>query len=131
MIVIDTHVLIWWVSNPEKLSVKAKKILQKEKNNGSIIISSITVWEISMLVKKGRLKLTMDADKWFSEVESLPYVRFMPVDNTIAAKSVTLPGDFHNDPADRMIVATAKEQGAVLVTADERIRQYANVRSLW
>ncbi len=131
MIVIDTHVLIWWVSNPEKLSVKVKKILQKEKNNGSIIISSITVWEIYMLVKKGRLKLTMDADIWLAEVESLPYVRFTPVDNTIAANSVTLPGDFHNDPADRMIVATAKEQGAVLVTADERIRQYAHVRSLW
>ena len=73
----------------------------------------------------------LDTDIWIEKITSLPYVQFIPVDNSIAAKSVTLPGEFHNDPADRMIITTAREKGVVLITADERIRQYAFVQTLW
>lgn len=131
MILLDTHTLVWWVSNPEKLSKKAQTLIERERTSGEMLVSSISVWEIYMLIKKGRLKLTMDPDSWLAKVESLPFLRFVAIDNRIAAKSVTLPGTFHPDPADRMIVATAWESGAVLITSDERIRRYRYVQSRW
>lgn len=131
MIVLDTHVLVWWVADAKKLSRKARETIKKEAEKGELLVSSISVWEIYILVKKGRLELTMDVEAWMEKVESLPYLRFVPVDNWIAAKSVTLPGKFHSDPADRMIIATALASGARLATSDKRIRNYQHVRSLW
>lgn len=131
MIVLDTHVLIWWVSDPEKLSKKAQKMIESESKSGLILISSISIWEIYLLVKKERIKLAMDIDSWLEKLESLPRIQFIPIDNKIAAKSINLPGEFHNDPADRMIVMTAREKGAVLVTKDERIRKYPHIQSIW
>src|SRR5438045_2926715 len=102
MIVIDTHVLIWYVSDPEKLSEKALQTIEIERKKSTILISSISVWELYLLVKKGRILLTMDTNSWLEQVESLPFIEFIPVDNRIAAKSVVLPGEFHADPADRI-----------------------------
>ena len=73
-------------------------------------------------------------DKWCAElaaVAEIESVRFVPVDTEIATKSVTLPGEFHKDPTDRMIVATARKFGAPLVTKDEKIRAYAHVKTVW
>lgn len=131
MILIDTHVLVWWISEPEKLSEKANKALEQEKKSGIILVSSITVWEIYLLIKKGRLQLTMDTDSWLENIENLPFIQFIPVDNVIAAKSVTLPGEFHSDPADRIIVATARERGISLITSDERIKKYTFLKTMW
>lgn len=131
MIVLDTHVLVWWVANPKKLSRKAREAIEKQAEKEEVLVSSISVWEIYMLVKKERVRLTMDVAAWMEKVESLPYLKFVPVDNWIAAKSVMLPGDFHEDPADRMIIATALASGATLVTGDKRIRNYPHVKSVW
>jgi PIN domain nuclease of toxin-antitoxin system len=131
MIVLDTHVLLWWISDPGKLSAKAKKAIEAEKDSGTLLVSAITVWEIYLLIAKGRLTLTIDTDSWLENIESLPFVQFVPIDNAIAAKSVTLPGDFHSDPADRMIVATAREKGVPLITNDEKIKQYTHVKTIW
>ncbi len=132
MIVLDTHVLIWWVGDPERLSLRAKKAIDTEKKDtGALLLSSMSVWEIYLLVKKERLKLAQDIDSWFETIESLPYVQFVPINNRIAAKSVMLPGEFHSDPADRIIVATAREKGIPLITADERIRDYPHVKTIW
>lgn len=131
MIIIDTHVLVWLVSTPNKLSKKALEAIGKEHADGTILISTISVWEIYMLVKKGRLKLSIDIDSWIDKVENLPLFQFVPVDNRISAKSVNLPGEFHKDPADRIIVATARSMGLVLVTSDARILNYKHVQSIW
>lgn len=131
MITIDTHILIWWITDPKKLSPKATKIINTEKHKGLILVSSISVWEIYLLIKKNRLKLNIKTQDWFKEVESLPFVQFIPVSNSLAARSVNLTGDFHSDPADRMIVATAQEKGTVLITSDERIRKYQHVETIW
>lgn len=131
MIVIDTHILIWLVSDPDKLSSKAQKLLKEEEKEGVMLVSSISIWEIYLLVEKGRLSLSMDTDSWVEKLEQLPFLQFVPVDNRIAAKSVTLPGELHADPADRIIIATARERGAVLVTSDEKIRLYPHVQALW
>lgn len=131
MIVLDTHVLVWWISDPEKLSPKAQQLINTEKENGMLLISSISVWEIYMLISKKKLALSIDTDRWLETIESLPFIAFVPVDNTIAANSVSLPGELHADPADRIIIATARSKGIPLVTCDQKIRNYAHVESVW
>jgi len=131
MTILDTHSLVWLVSNPEKLSKKASGYLDRQIKKGEILVSSISVWEIYLLVKKGRLELSMDVGAWLGKVEQLAFLQFVPIDNTIAANSVMLPGDLHEDPADRMIVATAREYGAKLVTSDTRLLSYPHVQTVW
>jgi PIN domain nuclease of toxin-antitoxin system len=131
MIVLDTHAWIWWISNPSLLSESAKFIIDEEVTERKIFISSISVWEIAILVSCGRLKMTMSASDWVAASEALPFFNFVPVNNSIAMKSVNLPGTLHNDPADRIIVSTALSLGAVLVTKDEKIRNYPHIRTVW
>lgn len=131
MIVLDTHVLVWFVSSPKKLSRTAQKRINEEIKKNEILVSSISVWEIYMLIKKERIKLAMYPDTWLEKVESLPFIQFVPVDNRIASQSVDLPEPLHNDPADRIIIATALVHGAILVTSDKRILRYPHVQSLW
>lgn len=131
MIVLDTHVWIWWISNPEKLSNNAAKAISNAITENGVVISSISTWEIAMLVDKGRLELSVSVRDWVRKTEALPCVRFMPIDNTISLRSVSLPGDFHPDPADRIITATAMTMGLPLVTRDEKIRDYPHVTTIW
>lgn len=131
MIVLDTHTLVWWVSSDPLLSRKAKASIEKELDGGQILVSSISAWEIAALVARERLVLSMDATSWFATVGQLEAVRVVPVDTEIAIKSVELPGVFHKDPADRMIVATARKFSVPLVTKDEKIRAYPHVKTIW
>jgi len=131
MIVLDTHAWIWWVSSPEFLSETAKQIIDEAVTERNIFISSISAWEVAILVSRGRLKLTMSPIDWVAASEALPFFDFVPITNSIALKSVQLPGVLHNDPADRIIIATAISMGAVLVTKDEKIRNYQHVKTVW
>lgn len=131
VIVLDTHVWVWWVSNPEKLSAQARERIEKAAGGGTLFISSISAWEVAILAARGRLKLTMDVKDWIAKSESLPFLHFIPVTNHIAVKSVHLPGKFHSDPADRIIIATAIIREAALITADEKIHAYPHVETLW
>lgn len=131
MIVLDTHVWIWWVSNPEKLSPSASQAIDEAIASSTLVISSISTWEIAMLVKKNRLELTIDTRDWIRKTEGLPFVHFAPLDNTIMLRTVELPGEFHPDPADRMIVATALTMGLPLVTRDEKILAYPHLETIW
>jgi PIN domain nuclease of toxin-antitoxin system len=132
VILLDTHVLIWWADgNHELLSADALAAIQAEIPDGVLAVSSISAWEIAMLVARGRLALAMDVSAWLAAIEDIPAVRFIPVDQEIGVKSVELPGEFHKDPADRMIVATARKFGIAVVTADEKIRGYGQVRVVW
>ena len=131
MIVLDTHVWLWWISNPEILPTSASNVIEQAINKKSIVISSISTWEIALLAEKGRLKLSIDVRDWVRKTESLPFVRFMPVDNTISLRSVALPGQFHADPADRIITATAMTMGLPLITKDEKIIAYPHVSTIW
>lgn len=131
MIVLDTHALVWWVSDPSRLSKKAHTAIKRELPDGEILVSSISVWEIATLVTKNRLVLSMDVASWVHTVGAIDGVRFVSVDNDISIKSTELPGEFHKDPADRIIVTTARKFAAALVTGDEKIRQYKHVKSIW
>lgn len=131
MIVLDTHALVWWVTGDPALSKNAQAAIEQELTDGEIIISSISAWEIALLVQRAKLVLAIDVTRWLAVVATIASVRFMPVDNDIALQSVDLPGQFHKDPADRIIVATARQLGAPLVTKDEKILTYPHVKTIW
>ena len=131
MIVLDTHVWVLFVSNPELLSKRAKRSLDAAMEEKGILISSISAWEVALLVAKKRLKLTIDVIDWIAKSEVLPFIKFIPVDNAVAIKSVSLPQPLHNDPADRIIIATAISMGSPLVTKDEKILKYPHVQTIW
>jgi len=131
VIVLDTHALVWWATGDTSLSKKAKAAISRELGGGEIVVSAISAWEIAMLVAREKLVLTMDVGSWLVTVGEIEAVRFVPVDVEIVTKSVALPGEFHNDPADRMIVATARKLAAPLVTKDAKIRNYTHVKTIW
>ncbi len=132
MILLDTHTLLWWANGDrDRLSPSATEAIAVEHRGGTILVSSITAWEIAQLVNCGRLDLATDIAAWLALVEAIPTVEFVPVDNEIGVKSVELPGVFHKDPADRIIVATARKYALPIVTADEKIRGYPHVATIW
>ncbi len=129
MIVLATHIWVWWISNPEDLSNIGRKVIGEATTNKIIYVSSISIWEVALLVTKDRLRFTMDVR--IVKSEALPFLNFVPVDNVIALRSIYLPDPLHSDPADRIIIATALTMGAVLVTKDEKILNYPHVKTLW
>ncbi len=131
MIVLDTHVWIWWLSNKEKLSDHALQHIEQAVVESSLVLSSISTWEIAMLVEKNRLDLSINVRDWIRKTEGLSFVQFVPMDNTILLRSVELPGKFHADPADRMIVATALTMGLPIVTKNKKIQSYSPVETIW
>ncbi len=138
MILLDTHAWIWWLAQPESLSDAAyaavgRAVATWEVGSGGagLAVSSISVWELAMLVERGRLELTTTPTEWVERCESLPFLSFVPVDNRVALRSVSLAPSFHADPADRVIVATALVHDMTLVTKDERIRGYGLVPTIW
>ncbi|MFY3457768.1 twitching motility protein PilT [Achromobacter xylosoxidans] len=131
MIVLDTHALVWWAAGDSQLSRAAREAIEAEAQDGEILVSAISAWEVAMLAKAGRLALTMDAAAWLDTVAEVPAIRFVPVDVRISVQSVDLPGEFHKDPADRIIVATARHHSVPLVSADLKIRDYPHVQTIW
>ncbi len=129
MILLDTHAWLWWVNDPTQLSPCAKAEIDAAVSNGDLRISSISTWEVALLVHKGRLQLTMEVEDWVARTEALPFVTFVPVSNRVAMKSVVLP--IHPDPADRLIIATALSLGATIVTKDDKIHSYKPVQTVW
>ena len=117
-VLLDTHTLVWLVHGDEQLSLAARRRIESA---AAVWVSAISAWEIGMLVAKGRLQLSRDVKEWIDEVLALPGVHVAPVGVEVAVASTRLPGEFHGDPADRIIVATARHLGATLVTADDKV----------
>ena len=131
MILLDTHALIWWLSESPLLSKNARTAIDQEIKKNKAYVSSISIWEISLLVQKKRLPLSASLEEWLQKVQEFPELEFVSLDNAIAYQSTVLPGSFHADPADRFIVATALTLGATLVTKDAKIRRYKHVKTIW
>jgi PIN domain nuclease of toxin-antitoxin system len=132
MILLDTHALIWWVAEPRRIPAKAQRLIDGAiAATEQIAVSSISLWEIAMLIDRGRLALTLDTNVWIAHVEAIPLLDFVPVDNRIAVRAVQLQAFPHRDPADRMIVATALGLGATVISADARLRGYKPVKTAW
>ena len=132
MILLDTHALIWWVSEPARIPEKARRLLDTAVERRTPVgVSAISIWEVAMLVARDRLAFTMSAELWISHVEALPFLTFLPVDNRVAMRSVQLVGFPNHDPADRIIAATALGVDATLVTANAMLRAYSPLKTLW
>lgn len=126
MVVLDTHVLIWLVNGDEKI-IKSNFLpfINKAIKKNSIFIPAICLWEISMLVSKNRITLTENTIDWIRNATSAPGISIYPLSPEVAFESTILPGDFHGDPADRMIVATTRILDATLLTFDKQIINYS------
>ncbi|HEY4563791.1 MAG TPA: type II toxin-antitoxin system VapC family toxin [Thermoanaerobaculia bacterium] len=131
MIVLDTHAWVWWIASPERLSPSARQRIDDEAEKAPVVVSSISAWEVALLVRKGRLELTIGVEEWITRSESLSTLRFVPVDNRIAVLSNYLPGELHEDPADRIITATTLTLGATLVTRDQKLQDYPHLETFW
>lgn len=127
---LDTHTLMWAVDAPGELSPKARRLLLDGRNH-PLGVSAISSWEIAQKVAAGKLRLAKPVADWIAEAARPPFVAILPVDEKVAVESTLLPGSFHKDPADRMIVATARLHGLTVLTKDADLRRYAHVRTLW
>jgi PIN domain nuclease of toxin-antitoxin system len=117
VILLDTHVLVWTLENSAELGKKAKKTLTVSGDHTAV--SAISFWEIAMLATRGRLTISSDISEWRRQILALG-INEVPIDGSIGIAACQLK-DFHPDPADRFIVATAIRRGIPLITADERI----------
>jgi PIN domain nuclease of toxin-antitoxin system len=128
---LDTHTWIWWHMRPENLSEKVISLISDISKYNELLLSAISPWEFSKLLEKGRLGISYDPIDWIDSALDMPKLRLVPLSPIIAYRSTILPQPFHSDPADQIIVATAREENAVILSKDERILSYEHVRSLW
>jgi PIN domain nuclease of toxin-antitoxin system len=124
-LVLDTHVWIWLSFGDKALGDDARRFIDRAGRDGTLLVAAISVWEVAMLVSKGRLDLFMPPLEWATAALSGPGISLAPLTPDIAVEACHLPGAFHRDPVDRMIVATARVLGARLATRDQRILAYA------
>jgi len=131
LIVLDTHVLVWWVAGTGRLSARAKRAVDQRLRQGPLIASAITVLEIATAVRRGRLELGAPLEQWLADLGALPELRFEPVSVEIARRAGSFEDTAPGDPADRIILATAQTLHARLVTADERLQASPHVAFVW
>ncbi len=126
-LLLDTHVWIWLQEAPEKLGARTRSLIVDRQN--TLYVSPISTLEIARLVAAGAISLSEPVGDWISETLGALECGTMEISHSIAAEAYSLPGNFHRDPADRILVATARIFELVLVTADERILNYPHVES--
>jgi PIN domain nuclease of toxin-antitoxin system len=131
LLLVDTHTLIWMMENAPRLGAQTAEALNRAGRENRIAVSAITPWEIGLLVSKGRLRLGADVMEWVRAAVVKPGVRLAPLDMEIAVASTRLPFEMHADPADRILVATARHLGATLVTADGALLEFARQGHFW
>lgn len=128
---LDTHAWIWWVTEDSRLSRPARRAIDKAQAAGALWLSLISVWEVAKKAEKRQLVLDRPLDDWFDLATTRPGLHLAELTRPILAESCRLPPPFHGDPADQIIVATARDRDAVIVTKDRQIRDYIPVRSIW
>ena len=130
MILLDTHIWWWALSEPKKLSNKTYDIIKDTPPNQRAI-TSISLWEFSMMVRTGKVEINIPTDQWLDQAVNTTGIEVYDLNPKIAAESCNLPGAFHNDPADRIITATARVHDIPLITKDKKIIDYPHVRTIW
>lgn len=131
MIVIDTHVLVWWLTRAPGLSRKAERTLAAHGDPGQIVVSAISLLEIATAMRRGRLRLSIPLDQWLADMNRLPEIAVESVSADIAILAGGLAEPMHGDPADRIIVATSATLGVPLVTGDKKLQSYRGVKTIW
>lgn len=124
-LLLDTHILVWFSEGSSDLKPPIAGTIDEALAEDGVLVSVFSFWEVAMLISRGRLTLKQTIDAWAESVRIAPGMTITPLSPTIAIESSRLPGSFHRDPADQIIVATAREMGAILVTHDRDILRYA------
>lgn len=123
-IILDTHIWIWLMEGDTHLSPKMQKTINEAAKESFIGVAAISIWEVAMLAKKGRIKLFSPVSTWIKEALSFSGLTLLPLSPEVAVESTSLGDAFHGDPADQMIVATARVHRLTLLTRDEKILAY-------
>ena len=125
---LDTHILLWWRTEFRQLSKAQARVLQELEDQGQPAgLSAISLREFAMMIHRRRISIDTPLDTWLDSIESHPLITILPLTPKIAAESVRLGDDFPRDPADQIIVATARCHGLTLITADEGIRKWNKI----
>ncbi|MGA7522505.1 MAG: type II toxin-antitoxin system VapC family toxin [Acidobacteriaceae bacterium] len=125
LLLLDTHVLLWATLNEPRLGRQAAKSINLASRQDRLSVSAITPWEIALLESKGRITLQKDVLEWIRDALAKPGISLVPLEPEIAVSSTRLPFEMHADPANRILVATARHLGATLVTADKGLLDLA------
>ena len=128
MILLDTHIFVFWVNQSNQLRQQTLERIDHEPDG--IGLSAISLWEIAKLVQVGRLQLSMPVEDWLEQALAYPKVMVVPLSPSIVVESTRLPQPFHKDPADELIVASARVLGCVLLTYDGKILDYPHVNAV-
>ena len=129
MIVLDTHIWVWWVHGEAQLPQTHRMYLETHEVEG-LGVSIISCWEVAKLVERARLTLPCAIAEWLDQALAYPGVRLLDLTPRIVVESTQLPGTFHRDPADQLVVATARVYNCPLVTVDPKIVAYSDVQTL-
>jgi PIN domain nuclease of toxin-antitoxin system len=125
-VLLDTHYWVWQQFDiREKTSPRTLRAIEAAALSGNLLLSIISVWEVGLLESKGRLELFKPCEQWVQEALATPGLTLVPLTPEIAIHSTRLPGELHRDPADRILVATARVMGARLATCDEQLIEYS------
>lgn len=130
MILLDTHVWWWSLTEPVNLSKNAVETITTTPPDQRAI-ASISIWELAMMVEKKRIELNVSVKRWLTAAINDTGLQVIDLSPDIAVESCRLPGNFHKDPADRIIVATARVHNLVLLTKDRKILDYPHIRAIW
>ncbi len=130
MILLDTHTWVWSHSATKRLSRNVTKLIQRTPTDQRAI-ASISIWEFAMMVSQGRITLKIEPRRWIENALTKSGLRVFDLTPEIALESCNLPGDFHKDPADRIIVATARTHNLTLLSKDKKILDYPYVKATW
>lgn len=118
---LDTHVLVWWLQGSDRISAEQRKALDAASEDAPLLVSDISLWEIATLHSLGRIRFDLPLRDWLDAAVAPPLVRRVDISPPVAAEVATLPDSFHRDPADRILVATARVWNASLLTSDQKI----------
>jgi PIN domain nuclease of toxin-antitoxin system len=131
MILLDTHVWLWLLHDPNQLSSQAQALIETEEKNNGLLISAISAWEIAVKVGIGKLVLPLPINDWYELAKSHSGIIVEPLNPHDAIASTQLPGNFHKDPADRILVAIARRYGIPILSRDAKILDYTHVQAIW
>ena len=129
--VLDTHAWVWWVTSDRRLSSHGRAAIDRAAKRGELYLSIYSIWEMAKKIEKGQLALDRPLDEWLDAALSMDGLQVAELTRPLLVDSCRLPQPFHGDPADQIIVATARSLSATLVTKDARLQDYTHVRTVW
>jgi len=126
---LDTNVWLWMVEEPSHIPARMQNIVNNA-DNYPFCLSAISVWEVAKKVSLGKLRLSVPIQDWIDKATNDTYIHILPLSIQVSVESTQLPGEFHKDPADQIIVATARHHNLIILTADRLIQSYPYVKTV-